>query len=147
MKFEYKNSLPEYELKNIVWVGIEYDKQKLIRFINKYNNLMSRQDSDGSEELQIMKRILDQHNIDNLNKLLNNDPEYTRWAIIELLSRKASIEIAIDGKYSTDTFETISNLPTVDFKLILKRTKELINIINDVNTDVEMDTSKIPGVK
>lgn len=147
MEFEYKNSLPEYELKNIVWVGIEYDKQKLIRFITKYNNLMSRQDSDGSEELQIMKRILDQHNIDNLNKLLNNDPEYTRWAIIESLSRKASIEIAIDGKYSTDTFETISNLPTVDFKLILKRTKELINIINDVNTDVEMDTSKIPGVK
>ena len=147
MKFEYKNSLPEYELKNIVWVGIEYDKQKLIRFINKYNTLMSRQDSDSSEELQIMKRILDQHNIDDLNKLLINDPEYTRWAIIELLSRKASIEIAIDGKYSTDTFETISNLPTVDFKLILKRTKELINIINDVNTDVEMDTSKIPGVK
>lgn len=147
MEFEYKNGLSEYDLKNIVWVGIEYDKQKLINFVVKYNNLLSKKDNNTSDELRIMKDILKSHNIENLKKLLNNDPEYSRWAIIEMLAKKASIEIVIDGKYSKDTFETISNLPTVDFKLILKRTKELVNIINDVNTEVEMDTSKIPGVK
>lgn len=147
MEFEYKNGLSEYDLKNIVWVGIEYDKQKLINFVAKYNSLLSKKDKNTSDELRIMKDILESHNIDNLKKLLNNDPEYSRWAIIEMLAKKASIEIAIDGKYSKDTFETISNLPTADFKLILKRTKELVNIINDVNTEVEMDTSKIPGIK
>ncbi len=32
MKFDYKNFLYEYELKHIVWSGIDYDKEKLINF-------------------------------------------------------------------------------------------------------------------
>ena len=39
MQFGYKDYLSEYELKNIVWVGIEYDKEKLIKFVTRYEQL------------------------------------------------------------------------------------------------------------
>ena len=148
MQLSYKQSTSEYELKNIVWNGIEYDKKKLIRFIEKYQYLTTFEQTDEvKEELQIMDEILQSHNTDNLQKLLQNDLEYSRWATIEKLARKTSVEVLLNGKYSKRTFETISNLPISDYKLIIKRSKELIKIINETTTEAEMDTSKIPGVK
>ena len=79
--------------------------------------------------------------------MLRNDPDYSRWAIIEKFSRMAAIDIMLKGKYSEETFSIISNLPTIDFKLIIKRTKELIKTINETITESDMDISKIPGVK
>ena len=148
MKLGYKESMPEYELKNIVWNGIEYDKRKLIRFVKKHKYLKTLAETDEvKEEIQIMDDILKLHNTDNLQKLLQNDLEYSRWATIERLARKVSTEVLLDGKYSKHTFEIISNLPIVDYKLIIRRSKELINIINETIAEAEMDTSKIPGVK
>ena len=148
MKLSYKESMSEYELKNIVWNGIDYDKRKLIRFVEKYEYLKTLAETDEvKEEIQIMDGIFKSHNLDNLQKLLQNDFEYSRWATIERLARKVSTEVLLDGKYSKHTFETISNLPIVDYKLIIRRSKELINIINETIAEAEMDTSKIPGVK
>jgi hypothetical protein len=140
--------MSEYELKNIVWNGIDYDKRKLIRFVEKYEYLKTLAETDEvKEEIKIMDGILKSHNLDNLQKLLQNDLEYSRWATIERLARKVSTEVLLDGKYHNYTFETISNLPIVDYKLIIRRSKELINIINETIAEAEMDTSKIPGVK
>jgi hypothetical protein len=151
MQFGYKESTSEYELKNIVWNGIEYDKKKLIRFVEKYKHLKALAEVEETdlvnEQIQIMDEILQSHNSDNLEKLLQNDFEYSRWATIEKLAREASIEVLLDGNYSKHTFKTMSNLPIVDYKLIIRRSKELIKIINDTVTEAEMDTSKIPGVK
>jgi hypothetical protein len=148
ISFESKNFLSEYELKHIVWVGIEYDKEKLISFFDRYQQLkLIPKTHDSIEELRIMESILNSHNNENLQKLLKNDFEYSRWSIIEKYSRRATVEILLDGKYSKETFSTISCLPTVDFKLIMKRTKELIKTINETITESEMDTSKISGVK
>jgi len=148
MKNNYKKFLSEYELKNITWVGIEFDKEKLIKFLDRYDELKRlTSTNDVKEEISIMDRILEKHNVENLQKLLSNDFEYCRWATIENLSRKASVEILLDGKYSKETFTTISNLPVVDFKLVMNRTKELIRNINEAANEAEMDMSKIPGVK
>jgi hypothetical protein len=148
MQLGYKQSMSEYELKNIIWNGIEYDKKKLIRFVEKYKYLKTLDETDEvKEEIQIMDSILKSHNSDNLQKLLQNDLEYSRWATIEKLARKVAIEVLLDGKYHNHTFETISNLPISDYKLIIRRSKELINIINETIAEAEMDTSKIPGVK
>lgn len=148
MKISYKNFLSEYELKNVVWVGIEYDKEKLINFINRYEQLRIMPKTDDSiEELRVMEKIFKSRNKESLEKLLNNDTDYSRWAVIEKFSRKAATEILLDGKYSKETFSSISNLPIVDFKLVVKRTKELIKIIKDVINESDMDTSKIPGTK
>lgn len=148
MKLGYKNYPSEYELKNIVWNGIEYDKDKLIQFITKYEELKtSSKTSESKEELRIMDEILKSHNSHNLEKLLQNDYEYSRWATIEKFARKAASEILVNGKYSQYTFETLSNLPIVDYKLIVRRSKELIKIINETLSEAEVDTSKIPGIK
>ena len=148
MKFDYKNFSSEYELKHIVWVGIEYDKEKLISFFDRYQQLkLIPKTHDSQEELEIMENILKSHNSENLQKLQQNDFEYSRWATIEKLSRTAAVEILLDGRYSKETFTTVSNLPVNDFKLIMKRTKELIRIINETITESDADTSAIPGVK
>jgi hypothetical protein len=94
-----------------------------------------------------MENILKKQNNENLQKLLNNDSDYSRWATVEKFSRKAAVEILLEGRYSKETFSIISNLPVVDFKLVMKRTKELIKTINETITESEMDTSKISGVK
>lgn len=148
MGFNYKKFPSEYELKHISWNGIEYDKERLINFFNRYYDLKSKFNVDGSEEeIHIMDNILSQHNRENLQKLLDNDSDYCRWATIEKLSRRACIEILLDGRYSKETFSIITNLPTVDFKLIMNRTKELIRTINETINESEMDVSNIPGVK
>ena len=148
MRVDYKNFVSEYELKHIVWVGIEYDKEKLISFFDRYQQLkLIPKTHDSQEELEIMENILKSHNSENLQKLQQNDFEYCRWATIEKLSRLAAVEILLEGRYSKDTFTTITNLPVADFKLIMKRAKELIKTISDTITESDMDTSKIPGVK
>ncbi len=102
---------------------------------------------DSQEELEIMENILKSHNSDNLQKLQQNDFDYSRWANIEKLSRLAAVEILLEGRYSKETFTTVSNLPVNDFKLVMNRTKELIRNINEAANEAEMDMSKIPGVK
>ena len=91
MKFDYKNFSSEYELKHIVWVGIEYDKEKLVSFFDRYQQLkLIPKTYDSQEELEIMENILKSHNAENLQKLQQNDFEYCRWATIEKLSRLAA---------------------------------------------------------
>jgi hypothetical protein len=148
MRVDYKNFVSEYELKHIVWVGIEYDKEKLISFFDRYQQLkLIPKTHDSQEELEIMENILKSHNSENLQKLQQNDFEYCRWATIEKLSRLAAVEILLEGRYSKETFTTVSNLPVNDFKLVMNRTKELIRNINEAANEAEMDMSKIPGVK
>jgi len=148
MNTKYKSCKSLYELTNIKWVGIEYDKEKLIEFVTLYENLKSPFSSKTEkEELKVMEDILTTHNISALEKLLNNDEEYSRWATIEKWARTASVEILLNQRYSNETFTIISNLPVSDYKLVVKRCKELVKIISDITAEAESDTSKIPGVK
>jgi hypothetical protein len=142
---KYKKNKSAYELTNITWVGIEYDKDKLIDFLKRYESLTDI--PEDREELQIMDNILKTHSTENLDKLLNNDYEYSRWAIIEKLAREASVEILLYHQYSSETFVKISNLPISDYKLVIRRCKELVKVITDLTAEAEADTSKIPGVK
>lgn len=144
----YKKFPSEYELTHVTWKGIDYDKDKLIDFVERYNFLKkNKKKEDAKAELDILDKIAHSHGIKKLNKLLSNDESYSRWALIEKLARKATSEVLIQGKYSKETFEVISNLPIADYKLIIRRSKDLIKIINETIAEAEMDTSIIPGVK
>jgi hypothetical protein len=148
MQSQYKNLPSEYKLKNIIWVGIEYNKKKLIKFFEKYNYYKSLSQNEESEEMiRIMDEIISFHGIENLNSLLNNDPDYSRWATIEMVSKKASLELMIDGRYSKETFFKMSHLPIVDFKLTLKRIQELVKNIDKIVKDTDLGNTNIPGVK
>ena len=105
MQFQHKNFPSEYKLKNVIWVGIDYNKKKLIKFFKKYNYYKSLPQNEESDEMiRIMDEIILSHGLENLNSLLNNDPEYSRWSTIEMISKKASLELMIDGRYSKKTF-------------------------------------------
>lgn len=148
MKTTYKDYPSQYELTNIKWVDIEYNKEKLIEFVNRYEELKSAFASKSEkEELKMMDDILSSYDKSNLEKLLNNDLEYSRWATIEKWARITATEILLNQKYSKETFSIISNLPISDYKLVIRRSNELIRIITDITTEAEADTSKIPGVK
>lgn len=147
MKMSYNPFLSEYELKHIVWEGIEYDKDKLVLFLEEYNKYKSSRKKQSKEVFRIMTDILESHNQENLKKLLNNDYEYSRWATIEKYSRSAATEVVLNGKYSKKTFRVISNLPLSDYKLVIKRTKELVKNLQEVTSESEQNMSKIPGVK
>ena len=95
----------------------------------------------------MMDNILSTYDKSNLEKLLNNDLEYSRWATIEKWAKITATEILLNQKYSKETFSIISNLPISDYKLVIRRSNELIRIITDITTEAEADTSKIPGVK
>lgn len=148
MNIEYITHLSEYELKNIVWIGIEYDKEKLIKFLDRLKELKSLPKTNKiKDEIRIMEEIFNLYKTKDLQKLAQNDLEYSRWATIEKYSRKVSTDILLEGKYSKEIFNIISNLPLSDFKLIMKRSQELIKVINNAIMDSDVDTSKIPGVK
>lgn len=148
MNIEYITHPSEYELKNIVWIGIEYDKEKLIKFLDRLKELKSLPKTNKiKDEIRIMEEIFNLYKTKDLQKLAQNDLEYSRWATIEKYSRKVSTDILLEGKYSKEIFNIISNLPLSDFKLIMKRSQELIKVINNAIMDSDVDTSKIPGVK
>ena len=94
-----------------------------------------------------MDEIILSHGLENLNSLLNNDPEYSRWSTIEMISKKASLELMIDCRYSKKTFFKMSHLPIVDFKLTLKRIQELVRNIDKLVKDTDLGNTNIPGVK
>lgn len=138
-----------YELKYRLWQGIEYDRSKLIRFLDRIDKLKSKfkLNSLEKQEYNTLKEIYNSHNKDNLDKLVKNDPAYCRWAFIELWARKASIEILTQGKYSQETFSVISNIPVSDYKVLIKRTQELTRLATEISTATQTDNSTIPGVK
>jgi hypothetical protein len=148
MVLKNSSSPCEYELMYITWSGIEYDRDKLIQFVQRYKDISkAKKQPELTSELIILDSILEKHNIANLQKLLDNEPQYTRWAIIERFARKATTELMLEGKYTKETFDIISNLPLKDYKLIVKRAKELVKTITETTAEVETDMSVIPGVK
>ena len=148
MQFSHKNYPSEYELKNVIWVGLEYNKKKLIKFFEKYEYYKSQPQSEETDEMiRVMDEIILSHGNDKLVKLLNNDKDYSRWATIESISKIASIEFMLNGKYTQTTFSKMSHLPIVDFKLVIKRIQELVNNVDKVIKDTDLGNTNIPGVK
>ena len=89
MKSSYNPYPSEYELKYIIWEGIEYDKEKLIEFVDKYNKLKETSKKKyRKEELRIMDEILEEHDIKNLETIanwLNNVIKLCIWLALWLV--------------------------------------------------------------
>jgi hypothetical protein len=147
MKLQYKKHVSKYELQYIIWQGIDYDREKLIRFINRYKWLKLISFLPFyREEYKFMYEILHTYNTEKLQLLLNNDEHTSRMCLIEKYARQSSIELLLTNLYSKQTFETISNLPINDFKLVIKRTMELVKLGRDVTTQNDNITNDVPGI-
>jgi hypothetical protein len=146
MYLTYKKYPTKYELQYVKWNGINFDREKLIKFIKrlKLTRFLSFIPSFNREH-SILKEILGSYDLEIIQGLLNNDEKISRMCFIEKWSRIASVDILLTNTYSRSTYSTISNLPYTDFQLIMKRTEELISIGQKITYQKDNITDNIPG--
>jgi hypothetical protein len=136
-----------YELLYIKWSGIDYDSDKLNRFIlnlkvYRFLSVFSSKFKDQYRKLKVIHGMYDKV---KLEKLHNGDEETIRMSVIEKYSRIGSVELLINGVYTKETYTTITNLPIEDFQLVTKRVQELIKIAQSVTTQDDTVSESTPG--
>jgi len=146
MYLTYKKYPSKYELQYVKWNGINFDREKLIKFVKrlKMTRFLSFIPSFNREH-SILKEILGSYDLEIIQGLLNNDEKISRMCFIEKWSRIASVDILLTNTYSRSTYSTISNLPYTDFQLVMKRTEELISIGQKITYQKDNITDNIPG--
>ena len=136
-----------YELLYIKWSGIDYDREKLNRFmlnlkVYKFLSILTPKFKDRYQKLVEIRGI---YNKEKLEKLLNGDEDVSRMSLIEKYSRIGSVELLINGVYTKETYTIITNLPIEDFQLVTKRVQELIKIAQSVTTQDDTVSESTPG--
>jgi hypothetical protein len=147
MDLKYKKHTSQYELEYLVWSGIEFDREKLIKFIKRFKLLrfLSFFSKSRKQEYEIYKSILDSHNPQTIQGLLKNDEHICRLSVIEKWSRIGAIEIVVGGTFSKNTYETVSNLPISDYQQFTKRVQELISLSNNFTSQDYNSKTELPG--
>lgn len=146
MGIKYKSNPSLYEAFYILWNGIEFDKEKLIKFIKRLHlvKFLSFIPRYRKEYITLIE-VFNSYDKAVLDGLMNNDEEINRMAIIEKYARIGALDIAIHQVFSRETYRIISNLPTEDYKLILRRIDELVKIAQTTTYQGDNLTSNIPG--
>lgn len=133
----------DYEFLYIKWVDINYNREVCIRFIKEYEAVKK---TKNKKLISLFERLIEHIGVDLIKKLLEGDYETCRRAYIEKISRDCSMDLLLYGQYSKDNFKIISHLPIEDYKLILKRSKELVEKFSETKIELETSESKIPGM-
>jgi hypothetical protein len=146
MNLTYKKHPSKYELQYVKWNGINFDRERLIKFIKriKLTRLLSFIPT-YREENQILNQILNSYDQSRINGLLNNDENISRLCLIEKWARIGAVDILLTNTYSRLTYTTISNLPIKDYQLLMKRMEELINAGRNLTYQSDNSSSNIPG--
>ena len=146
MNLTYKKYPSKYELQYVKWNGINFDRERLIKFIKrlKLTYFLSFIPYYRKEH-QILKEILDTYDKVRIQGLLDGDENILRMCFIEKWARIAAVDILLTNTYSRLTYSTISNLPYTDFQLVMKRTEELISIGQKITYQKDNITDNIPG--
>lgn len=134
----------EYEERYVRWVSIGYDKKKLAELLYELKYL--KEENTWPERIAFLEDVLAQHDSQHLLNLLNNDPQTTRFAMIEKWSRQAAMEILIFDKYSIETLNTVTQFPLADYQLFVKRVLEITTLIQDITTQSSSLAAGVAGV-
>ena len=134
----------EYEERYIRWVSIGHDKKKLSELLYEIKYL--REEKAWPERIAFLESILAEHDSHQLYNLLINDPQTVRFATIEKWARQAAMEILIFERYGVDTLNTITQFPMADYRLVVKRVQEIVNMITDISIQTEVLASGVPGL-
>jgi hypothetical protein len=135
----------EYEEKYIRWVSIGYDKDKLKDLLYELQ-YHKEQEIQDEKRIEILEEILGQYDVEHLSNLLKNEPNTVRLAMIEKYARIAAMEMLIEGKYTIETLNTITQFPLGDYQLIVKRIQELVALISDITAQSSTLIDGMPGV-
>lgn len=148
MWLKYKKHPSKYELKYITWNGIDFDKDKLIKFVKriKWLKFLSIFVPSKKEELKILKEIYNSNDEELLIGLLDNDESISRKRLIEKWARIGAIDILLNNVFHRSTYTVLINLPIKDYQLVMKRIEELVSISRNTTYQSEVISNDIPGL-
>lgn len=141
MKYSIKES--KYDFFHIKWSTIKYDRDICIKFMTEYKSLLKNNDK---KLISLYEQIIEEIGKDFIQKFCEGEYETCRLAAIEKYARESAMDILLYGQYSKETFKIVSHLPLEDYKLILKRSKELVDKFSQIKLEAETIESKIPGM-
>ena len=149
MRLKFNRNLSDYELIYLKWEGIQYDRDKLRKFVWTYRitQLLSKVFKSYRKDLKRLETVIDHYGRSKVFNLLQNDEYSSRLSHIERLSRLGSVEILTTGSFKPETYHQISNLPKTDYDLVSKRVQELIRIGQRVTIQNDTITDNIPNDK
>lgn len=147
MNLTCKNYPSKYELQYVKWNGINFDREKLIKFIKrlKLTYFLSFIPYYRKEH-QILNEILNLYDQVRIKGLLNGDENIVRMCFIEKWARIAAVDILLTNTYSRLTYTTISNLPIKDFQLLSRRVEELVSAGRNLTYQSNIITDNTPGL-
>ena len=134
----------EYEERYIRWVSVGHDKKKLSELLYEIKYL--KEEKAWPERIAFLESILAEYDSHQLYNLLTNDPQTVRFAMIEKWARQAAMEILIFERYGVDTLNTITQFPMADYRLVVKRVQEIVNMITDISSQSAALASGVPGL-
>lgn len=147
MNLTYKNYFSKYELQYVKWNGINFDRERLIKFMKrlKLTYFLSFIPYYRREH-QILREILNTYDKVRIEGLLNGDEDIMRRCFIEKWARIATVDILLTSTYSRLTYTTISNLPIKDFQLLSKRVEEMVTAGRNITYQSDIITDNTPGL-
>ena len=146
MNLTYKKYPSKYELQYVKWNGINFDRERLIKFMKrlKLTYFLSFIPYYRREH-QILTEILNTYDKVRIDGLLSGDEDIMRKCFIEKWARIASTDILLTNVYSRSTFTTISNLPIKDYQLLMKRVEEMVTMGREFTYQSNIITDNTPG--
>jgi len=146
MNLTYKKYPSKYELEYVKWNGINFDRERLIKFIKRLKlTYFLSFIPYYREEHKMLKEILDTHDKDRIEGLLKGDQDVLKRCLIEKWARIATTDILLTNTYSRLTFTTISNLPIKDYQLLMKRVEEMVEAGRNLTYQSNIITDNTPG--
>lgn len=146
MNLTYKKYPSKYELQYVKWNGINFDRERLIKFMKrlKLTYFLSFIPYYRREH-QMLTEILNTYDKNRIEGLLNGNQDILRRCLIEKWARIASTDILLTNTYSRLTFTTISNLPIKDYQLLMKRVEEMVEMGRNLTYQSNKITDNTPG--
>ena len=146
MNLTYKNYPSKYELQYVKWNGINFDRERLIKFVKRLKlTYFLYFIPYYRKEHQILTEILNTYDKVRIEGMLNGDENILRMCLIEKWARIAAVDILLTNTYSRLTYTTISNLPIKDFQLISKRVEEMVTAARNITFQSDNSSNNIPG--
>ena len=146
MNLTYKKYPSKYELQYVKWNGINFDRERLIKFIKRLKlTYFLSFIPYYRQEHQMLNEILDTYDKDRIEGLLNGDQDILKRCLIEKWARIAATDLLLTNVYSRSTFTTISNLPIKDYQLLMKRIEEMVEAGRNLTYQSTIITDNTPG--
>ena len=146
MNLTYKKYPSKYELEYVKWNGINFDRERLIKFVKrlKLTYFLSFIPYYRREH-RMLTEILNTYDKNRIEGLLTGNQDILRRCLIEKWARIASTDILLTNTYSRLTFTTISNLPIKDYQLLMKRVEEMVEAGRNLTYQSNKITDNTPG--